>query len=119
MRRIRRGDPNADTTFTLEENGWITSLQYYQKPLGTKPSLLYLRSEDEDGIPKAQDLGKLVPKKVSLPLRLVEHASNTLSLRLNTYNWRLKCGPNVLTLLSIREQSSLQLFDSHCSGFLT
>ncbi|KAF4563142.1 hypothetical protein EYR36_003587 [Pleurotus pulmonarius] len=60
---IRRGDPNADTTFTLEENGWITSLQYYQKPLGTKPSLLYLRSEDEDGIPKAQDLGKLVPKK--------------------------------------------------------
>ncbi|KAF9494266.1 hypothetical protein BDN71DRAFT_1507825 [Pleurotus eryngii] len=60
---IRCSDPNGDTTFTLEEDGWITSLQYYQKPLGTKPSLLYLRSEDEDGIPKGQDLGKLVPKK--------------------------------------------------------
>ncbi|KAG5219607.1 hypothetical protein IMY05_C4825000100 [Salix suchowensis] len=97
--RIRCSDPNGGTTFTLEDDGWITSLQYYQKPLGTKPSLLYLRSEDEDRISKAQDLGKLVLKKVSLPLRLIDHASNTLSLRLNTYNWWLKCRPNVLTLL--------------------
>ncbi|KAF9494267.1 hypothetical protein BDN71DRAFT_1431897 [Pleurotus eryngii] len=88
-------DPNSDSNFTLNKDGWITRMGYHkaEEPSGTKPSLLFLIIEGPNGVPKAQKLGRLVPKErehLLLHIPIHVHAKHVFTL--------VNEGPNAVVL---------------------
>ncbi|KAG9221733.1 peptidylprolyl isomerase fpr3 [Pleurotus ostreatus] len=58
---IRYSEANSTTPVVLEEDGYITSLQYSDQPSGKEISVLSLQFNDDEGVLQTFELGRLAP----------------------------------------------------------